>query len=44
MDESGTQPEPDTQVCLQGIKQAFVEVKASYEEVSQMLRRFYGEA
>lgn len=42
-DETGTGEEPDDDKCLSLIKQAFTEVKADYEEVSALLKKFYGE-
>ncbi|KAL9618165.1 MAG: hypothetical protein Q9160_007115 [Pyrenula sp. 1 TL-2023] len=43
-DETGANDELDDQVCLNGIKAALAECKTAYEEVSNQLRRFYGEA
>lgn len=42
-DETGMNDEPDDQVCIDGIKRALAEGQAAYNEVSELLRKFYGE-
>jgi len=43
-DESGTLEEPDDEKCLKLIQQALTEAKTDYEEVSALLKKFYGES
>lgn len=34
-------PEPDSELCLNRIKEALAAVRADYEEVEKLLRQFY---
>ncbi|KAI9839586.1 MAG: hypothetical protein M1819_002212 [Sarea resinae] len=40
-DETGTADEPDSQICLNRIKDILVEVKKEYAEAEKALKRFY---
>jgi len=40
-DETGTVDEPDSQKCLDRIKQTLADVKVEYAEVEKVLRKFY---
>jgi len=42
-DETGTVEEPDRAKCLRLIQTTLTEVQQEYEEVSVLLKRFYGE-
>lgn len=42
-DESGTVEEPDDKVSLANIKETLTDVKKDYDEVADILKRFYGE-
>lgn len=42
-DESGTVDEPDDAKSLGRIKKTIAEVREAYEEVTELLKRFYGE-
>jgi hypothetical protein len=42
-DESGTVEEPDDKASLAKIKETLTEVKKDYDEVADILERFYGE-
>ncbi|KKY28889.1 putative phosphotransmitter protein ypd1 [Phaeomoniella chlamydospora] len=43
-DETGTEEVVDDDKCIALIKRAFTEVKTDYEEVSALLKKFYGES
>jgi len=42
-DETGNHDEPDDDVCLDQLKSEISLAKSEYEEVEQVLKRFYGE-
>ncbi|KAE8348547.1 histidine-phosphotransfer domain, HPT domain-containing protein [Aspergillus coremiiformis] len=43
-DETGTNDEPDENVCLVNIEKTLLECKKDYKEVEDFLRRYYGES